>query len=127
MITTAQLVRAGLGYSGISRLELNAAGSAGTKSELEDRFLALTSKSGLPEPLVNTKVQDIEVDFHWPQLGLVVEVDGRGHTRPRTKRDDEERNARLRAAGHTILRAPDQQIDQRPETVVASLLSAATR
>ena len=36
-------------------LELNAAGSAGTRSELEDRFLALTSRSGLPEPLVNTR------------------------------------------------------------------------
>jgi hypothetical protein len=49
-------------------LELHAAGSAGTKSELEDRFLALASRSAQPEPLVNTKVQDIEVDFHWPQL-----------------------------------------------------------
>jgi hypothetical protein len=57
-------------------LELNAEGSAGTRNELEDRFLALTSNSGLPEPLVNTKVQDIEVDFHWPELNLVVEVDG---------------------------------------------------
>ena len=64
-------------------LELNAVGSAGTRSELEDRFLALTSDSGLPEPLVNTQVEDIEVDFHWPELNLVVEVDGPGHARPR--------------------------------------------
>ena len=106
-------------------LELNAAGSAGTKSELEDRFLALTSKSGLPEPLVNTKVQDIEVDFHWPSLNLVVEVDGPGHTRPRIKREDKERDARLRAAGHTVLRVLDHEIDHRPETVASSLLSAA--
>lgn len=32
-------------------LELNKTGSAGTRSDLEDRFLALTSRSGLPEPL----------------------------------------------------------------------------
>ena len=108
-------------------LELNKAGSAGTRSELEDRFLALTCKSGLPEPLVNTRVQDLEVDFHWPQLNLIVEVDGPGHNRPRTMQEDEHRDARLRAAGHTVRRIPDHQIDQRPETVVASLLSAATR
>ena len=57
-------------------LDLNKTGSAGTRSELEDRFLLLTSKSGLPEPLVNTQVQDIEVDFHWPHLNLIVEIDG---------------------------------------------------
>jgi hypothetical protein len=66
-------------------LALNKAGSAGTRSELEDRFLALTSKSGLPEPLVNTHIEELEVDFHWPQLNLVVEVDGPGHTRPRSQ------------------------------------------
>jgi very-short-patch-repair endonuclease len=89
-------------------LELNAAGSAGTRSELEERFLALTSNSGLPEPLVNTQVDDIEVDFHWPSLNLVVEVDGPGHTRARTQREDEQRDARLRAAGHTILRVANE-------------------
>jgi Protein of unknown function (DUF559)/Transcriptional regulator, AbiEi antitoxin len=92
-------------------LALNKAGSAGTKSEREDRFLALTSRSGLPEPLVNTHIEELEVDFRWPQLNLVVEVDGPGHTRPRTKHDDQQRDARLRAAGHTILRIPDHEID----------------
>ena len=36
-------------------LELTKAGSAGTKSELEDRFLALTCKSGMPEPVVTPR------------------------------------------------------------------------
>jgi hypothetical protein len=66
------------------------------------QHLALTSKSGLPEPLVNTQVQALEVDFHWPQLNLIVEVDGPAHTRPRTTREDAVRDARLRAAGHTL-------------------------
>ena len=79
-----------------------------------DRFLALTSRSGLPEPLVNTQVDDIEVDFHWPDLNLIVEVDGPGHTRPRTRLDDAERDARLRAAGHTVLRIRDHGIDEWP-------------
>jgi Protein of unknown function (DUF559) len=71
---------------------------------------SLTSKSGLPEPLVNTRVQDIEVDFHWPHANLIVEVDGPGHTRPRTKRDDQHRDVTLRAAGHTVLRVLGQDI-----------------
>ena len=108
-------------------LALNAAGSAGTRSELEDRFLALTSKSGLPEPLVNTQVEDIEVDFHWPRLKLIVEVDGPGHTRPRAQRQDRERDTRLRAAGHTVLRIADDEIHQRSETVAARLLSRFPR
>jgi hypothetical protein len=106
-------------------LELNAGGSAGTRSELEDRFLALTSKSDLPEPLVNTRIQEIEVDFHWPQLNLIVEVDGPGHDRPRTKREDEQRDASLRAAGHTVLRILDHQIDQQPQKLTASLLGVS--
>jgi hypothetical protein len=106
-------------------LALNASGSAGTRSELEDRFLALTSRSGLPEPLVNTRVRDVEVDFRWPDLNLIVEVDGPGHTRARTQREDERRDASLRAAGQTVLRMVDHEIDQEPQTVAASLLSAA--
>jgi hypothetical protein len=102
-------------------LELNTAGSAGTRSELEDRFLALTSKSGLPEPLVNTRIEDIEVDFHWPQPNLIVEVDGPGHTRPRSQHEDHERDQSLRATGHTILRIPDREIDGGPEAVAARL------
>jgi hypothetical protein len=94
-------------------LALNRTGSAGTRSELEDRFLALSCKSGLPEPLVNTHVEELEVDFHWPQLNMVVEVDGPGHMRPRARRDDAQRDARLRAAGHTVLRIPDHEIDGR--------------
>jgi Protein of unknown function (DUF559)/Transcriptional regulator, AbiEi antitoxin len=108
-------------------LALNKAGSAGTRSELEDRFLSLTSKSGLPEPLVNTRVEDLEVDFHWPGLNLIVEVDGPAHSRPRTKREDDERDARLRAAGHTVLRILDHEIDHRPDTVASALPSAANR
>ena len=61
---------------------------------------------------MNTQIEDLEVDFHWPQLNLIVEVDGPGHTRPRTKRDDAQRDARLQAAGHTVLRIPDHEIEQ---------------
>ena len=59
-------------------LELYAMGSAGTKSRYEDAFLALVE----PEPLVNMQLCGYEVDFHWPERRLAVEIDG-NHTRPR--------------------------------------------
>ena len=81
-------------------LQAHASGSAGTKSGLEDQFLETWQG---PEPLVNTK---IEVDLYWPDQNLVVEVDGPGHARPRTKREDAERDATLEAAGQSVVRIP---------------------
>jgi hypothetical protein len=81
-------------------LQAHAAGSAGTRSELEDRFLA--NWQG-PEPLVNTK---IEVDMYWPDQNLVAEIDGPGHERPRTRHEDAARDEALKAAGKTVLRLP---------------------
>jgi predicted transcriptional regulator of viral defense system len=83
-------------------LELNARGSAGTKSELEDRFLARAREAGLPEPEINVKVDGIEVDFRFGQR--IVEIDGPGHERRRTRAEDEERDAKLRAAGYDVVR-----------------------
>lgn len=77
-------------------IELHHAGSAGTKSAGEDAFLTL----GFPEPLVNTDLHGFEVDFHWPERRLVVEIDGGGHD----PRHDAGRDAVLRAAGYYVVR-----------------------
>src|SRR6185312_5337383 len=75
------------GRPSLTRLrEALEANGAGTRSYLEDRFLSLIAD--LPQPLVNTRIAGIEVDFAWP--GLIVEIDGPGHTRPRTKQEDAE-------------------------------------
>jgi hypothetical protein len=110
---------------------LNAAGSAGTRSSLEDRFLALIRSAGLPEPLPNVGVQAggrrIEVDFQWPDVRLCVEIEGDGHTRPTTRRDDEMRDSALRAAGHEVLRFSGHDVDKRPASVLARLASKCLR
>lgn len=85
-------------------IHAHAGGSAGTKSGREDRFLELVRAHGLPEPRVNSRLEELEVDFHWPELKLCVEVDGSGHERPRTQREDAERDQRLTAAGYRVIR-----------------------
>lgn len=52
-----------------------------------------------------------EVDFYWPQFRLVVEVDGIGHERIRTRRDDMRRDARLRKVGIRVLRFSGSELD----------------
>ena len=46
----------------------------------------------------------IEVDLHWPQEGLVIEVDGPGHRRPRTRDEDATREAALIENGYEVVR-----------------------
>jgi predicted transcriptional regulator of viral defense system len=84
-------------------LQAHATGSAGTRSALEDRFLERWQG---PEPRVNTKVHGIEVDFYWPETNLVVEIDGPGHERPRTRAEDAQRDDVLHQAGATVVRIP---------------------
>jgi hypothetical protein len=106
-------------------LEAHATGSAGTRSGPEDRFLALVRSAGLPEPLVNTPVnaggRQIEVDFHWPDRALIVEIDGGGHARPRTRLEDEARDRTLQTAGSRVLRFTDDELDEQPAAVLARL------
>lgn len=114
---TYEAIQRANGRPNITRLhEALQADGAGTRSHLEDRFLSLIGD--LPQPLVNTRIAGIEVDFAWP--GLVVELDGPGHTRPRTQRQDAQRDAVLKAAGYEVLRLTATDLD-RPEALLARL------
>jgi very-short-patch-repair endonuclease len=55
-----------------------------TRTELEQRMLALCRRHRLPRPEVNVKLDRFEVDFLWRDQRLVVEVDGWGSHRTRT-------------------------------------------
>jgi hypothetical protein len=103
-------------------IALHEHGSAGTKSRSEDHFLSLLQLAGVPEPLVNTHIHGVEPDFHWPDARVAVEVDGPGHGRPRTQREDALKDQILKTAGYTVLRVTD--LEQRPDAVLAALRAA---
>lgn len=93
-----------------------------TRSELEGRFLELVAAAALPPPVVNGVVCGHEVDFHWPELRLVVETDGaETHaTRPAFERD-RARDLDLELAGWHVVRVTWRQVVFEPERVVALL------
>lgn len=97
-----------------------------TKEELERRFLPLARQAGLPTPLTGQLVNEFEVDFYWPQLGLVVETDGlRYHRTPAEQARDRLRDQAHTAAGLTPLRFTHEQVRYEPEHVLA-VLTATT-
>lgn len=88
-------------------------GAAPTDSELEDRFLELVTRYGLPRPLTKQVVAGVKPDFLFPS-GLVVETDGAlYHDTPMRRASDAEKQARLEAAGYPVLRVSWVQATRR--------------
>jgi hypothetical protein len=91
----AGVIRSLLAESGVDEI---------TRSELEERFLALCDHASLPRPEVNTRIDangaNYEVDFLWRAQRLVAETDGWGphHTRDAFE-TDRRRDAALLVAG----------------------------
>jgi very-short-patch-repair endonuclease len=99
-----------------------------TKEELERRFLPLARRAGLPVPLTGQWVNEFEVDFYWPDLGLVVETDGlRYHRTPAEQARDRLRDQAHTAAGMTQLRFTHEQVRYEPEYVARILAQTASR
>jgi very-short-patch-repair endonuclease len=81
------------------------AGSTATRSELEERFLALCRTYSLPQPEVNVPLLDYVVDFYWPPASLIVEVDGHAsHGTRRAFQADRDRDGHLAVSGYLVVR-----------------------
>ena len=118
------------GLQGVGRLRrvLDSQTFVLTDSELERRFIPLTCRAGLPIPQTGTRLCGLKVDFHWPELGLVVETDGlRYHRTPAQQAKDRERDQALAAAGLLPLRFTHAQVVYGPERVVRTLRRVAAR
>jgi predicted transcriptional regulator of viral defense system len=95
-----------------------------TRSELEKRFLALCKEAGIPKPHVNLFGDGKEVDFRWPDRGLIVEVDSLRHhgTRAAFERD-RRRDQELTTRGWRVVRFTWRQVVGEPDRVAATLAS----
>lgn len=93
-----------------------------TRSDLEDRFVALLDAHGLPLPRTNFHVAGQEVDAAWPAALLAVELDGwaRHKDRYAFQRDREKGNA-LTRAGWRLLRFTHDDVVRRPAETAADV------
>jgi hypothetical protein len=99
-----------------------------TRSRLERLFLPIAERAGLPRPLTREWVNGFEVDFYWPELGLVVETDGlRYHRTAAQQTEDLLRDQRHTAAGLTCLRFTHYQVAHEQRHVEATLRSVGRR
>lgn len=128
------LVRAG-GRRGTGRLRevcRAAAEPALTASELEERFLSLCDRAGLPRPEVNVRLLvpggQATVDFLWRAARLVVETDGHAfHGHRRAFERDRHRDQLLMLGGYHVVRCTWRQVVGEPERLAATMRALLAR
>jgi very-short-patch-repair endonuclease len=99
-----------------------------TRSGLERALIPLALSAGLSRPQTRVVVCGWEVDFFWPDLGLVVETDSLTyHRTPQAQAKDRLRDQAHIAAGLTPLRFTHSQIRYEPGYVRAMLATVARR
>jgi very-short-patch-repair endonuclease len=97
-------------------------------SGLERAMRPLAKTAGLPVPETKAWVNGYEVDFFWPELGIVVETDGlRYHRTASQQRRGLERDQSHLAAGLWPLRFSHWQVAHEPAHVRRVLRHAAER
>jgi len=96
-------------------------------SELERLFRPIALAAGLPQPETKVFVNEFEVDFYWPTLGLVVETDSlRFHRTAAKQARDLRRDQTHTAAGLVPLRFTHWQVKHEP-THITEVLGATLR
>jgi very-short-patch-repair endonuclease len=94
-------------------------------SDLEIYFRRIVRGAKLPMPLSKQRVNRFEVDFFWPDLGLVVETDGlRYHRTPTAQTRDARRDRAHIIAGMTPLRFTHYEVRYEPVHVRTALVKS---
>ena len=102
-------------------------GAAPTNSPLEDDVLDFVVRHGLARPSeVNApyrlSTSTVYPDLRWPDLQIIVEVDGRQwHDDLLARRDDAARQAELEARGERVIRITRADMRHRPQQTIARL------
>ena len=100
-----------------------------TRSDLEELFLSLVDRAGLPRPELNVDLpipgEEINVDCLWRAERLVVELDSRRYHRdnPVAFTRDRRRDRVVRLAGLEPIRFTDEEMAGRPREVIATLIA----
>jgi very-short-patch-repair endonuclease len=92
-----------------------------TQSELEDAFLRLCRRHGIPRPDTQFGIKP-RVDFVWQAERLIVEVDGWEAHRTRTAFQDDRTNTNaLQLGGFVVLRYTNADVTRRDALVAAQV------
>lgn len=125
------LDRAG-GHKGRARiadlLKRELGGSTMTRSEAEERLLALIRSAKLPEPRVNARLAGYELDFYWPDAHFAVEVDGfQFHSSHRAFERDHGKDNDLRRLHIEVMRVTWRAIVSEPYATVSGIAQSLAR
>lgn len=128
-----ELIAEATGRRGIRMLRhLLGDGPIRVRSKTELAMVRICRLAPVTAPVVNGFVdigdRRYEADFHWPDLRLIVEVDGYGFHGGRGRaNDDRDRDQRLFIAGWTVIRFTRDQIVDSPALVARRLQQILAR
>ncbi len=97
-----------------------------TRNDLEEAFLSLIDRFGLPRPRMNAHLavrgRFYEVDCLWEKQRVAIELDGGGaHGTRRAFEKDRERDRILTAERYATARVTWRQIHEKPDEIAADL------
>ena len=91
-------------------------------NKFERRFLDLVRAAGLPYPVVNGHIGELQVDFHWPDERVAVETDGRAtHGHAIAFHRDRDRDLTLALEDWHVIRLSWRQVLYEPDRVAHAL------
>ncbi|MCW3017099.1 MAG: hypothetical protein JWO02_4191 [Solirubrobacterales bacterium] len=93
------------------------------RSDAEAMALEILDAAGIPIPRVNERFAGEEADLCWPELRLIIEIDGPSYHR--LKDVDARKTAAWRAAGYVVHRIASGDVFDRPAQLVALAPSPA--
>jgi hypothetical protein len=121
------IARAHPGHRGAGQLRAAVAeylAGAMTRSDLEELFLEICRRHGLPDPVVNGDLNGFEVDVLFAEQRLIVEIDSWRYHRTRRAFDaDRARDAHHLRHGYRTVRFTDRQLENDEHAVAATLRS----
>lgn len=104
-------------------LRAEAPESTPTRNDLEEAFLAMVRRVGLPDPEVNSDLEGYSPDFLWRDKRLIIETDGYGaHGTKRAFERDRRRDIDLDLAGWNVRRFTHDQVMYEPGATGERLL-----